>query len=329
MDKFRWGIMATGNIAHSLAQTLTELPEAEIVAVGSRSQEQADAFGVKWQIPKRYPSYEMLAADPDVEVVYIATPHNLHYENMLMCLEAGKHVLCEKAFTINAQQAIECVQFARNKNLFLMEAMWMRYFPVMGKIRDWLQEEVLGELRLVQADFCINIPYDPEHRLYNPAIGGGALLDLGIYPLSFASMILGQPQQMLSHAHIGQTEVDELDTILLIYDRGVSASLSCSMRIHKPREAFIVGSRGYIKVPEIFFRPDRVTLHLIGQEPENLYLPFEGNGYNHEVREVHQCLLAGKLESSIMPLDESIKLMQIMDQLRAEWGVLYPEEQGY
>lgn len=202
----------------------------------------------------------------------------------------------------------------------------MRFFPVMDQIRNWIQKEILGDLRLLQADFCINIPYDPEHRLYNPTIGGGALLDLGIYPLSFAHMILGEPQQIYSYAYIGQTGVDELDTMLLIYDQGVSASLSCSMRVFKPREAFIVGSHGYIKIPEIFFCPDKVSLHLIGQEPENLHLPFEGNGYNHEVNEVHQCLRAGQLESSIMPLEETIKIMQIMDQIRAEWGLIYPEE---
>lgn len=326
MKLIRWGIIATGEVAKNMVQALNSCNDAEVVAVASRTQARADTFGQQWKIPTCYGSYEALVENPNVDVVYIATPHNLHYENMLMSLRAGKHVLCEKAFTLNAKQAEECISLARQKQLFLMEAMWMRFFPAMSQVRDWLQQGLLGRVRLVQADFCFNLPYDPNHRLYNLELAGGALLDLGIYPLSFATMVLGFPQRVISHAHIGQTGIDELDTILLGYDKAASASLSCSMRVYKPREAFIVGTEGYIKVHNIFFRPDGLTLHLNGQEPQVTEYTLDGNGYIYEVEEVHNCLRTGKTESSLMPLDDTLSLMELMDDLRSDWGLVYPDE---
>jgi predicted dehydrogenase len=178
----------------------------------------------------------------------------------------------------------------------------------------------------MQTDFCFNLPFDPAHRLYNPALGGGALLDLGIYTVSLTTMVLGLPDAIHSVAHLSKTGVEELDTITLYYERGATAVLTCSMRLYKPREAFIVGTRGYIKVHDIFFRPDNLTLHLNDLEPNQLDFPYTGNGFFHEVEEVHNCLAAGATESKIMPLDETLALMKIMDELRATWGVSYPDE---
>lgn len=326
MKQIRWGIIATGEVANNMVQTLNNYDDAEVLAVASRTQQRADSFGHRWNIPTCYGSYEAIVDDLDIDVVYIATPHNQHYENMLMCLKAGKHVLCEKAFTLNSRQAEACIALAREKQLFLMEAMWMRFFPAMTQVRSWLTQGLLGEIRLVQADFCFHLPCDPQHRLYKLELGGGALLDLGIYPLSLAAMVLGFPQHVLSHAHIGQTGVDELDTILLSYDNGASASLSCSMRVYKPREAFVIGTNGYLKVHNVFFRPDRLTIHLNGQEPHISEYPIRGSGYIYEIEEVHTCLRAGKIESSLMPLDETLGLMKLMDRLRADWGISYPDE---
>lgn len=328
MDKISWGILATGNIANNIAQALSNMPDARMVAVASRTQEKADAFGEKWKIPKRYNTYEALAHDPDVQVIYIASPHNHHYENMRMCLAAGKHVLCEKPLTLNAQQAEACIRLSREKNLFLMEAMWMRFFPAMAHIRAWLEAGRIGDIRLIQADFCINVPFDAAHRLYNPALGGGALLDLGIYPISFAAMALAldQVESVRSFAHLGATGVDEWDNLILAYKTGASAALSCGFHAYKPREAFIVGTQGYIKVHNIFFRPDDVTLHLSGEEPQVLHFPFRDNGYTHELQEVHDCLRANQLESKIMPLAETVQIMRFMDQLRDAWGIVYPDE---
>ncbi|GAB4574869.1 MAG: Gfo/Idh/MocA family oxidoreductase [Anaerolineae bacterium] len=326
MERFRWGILATGNISTSMAAALQAMPEAEMIAVGSRSQASADAFGEKWGIPHRYASYEAVAADPEVDVIYIGTPHSHHYENMLMCLEAGKHVLCEKAFTLNARQAQECIDLARRKGLFLMEAMWMRFIPAIAQVRDWVAANQIGDVRLISADFCFPLAYDPAHRLYDPALGGGALLDLGIYPISFTTMLLGLPDQMTGHAHLSPTGVDEMDTFTFVYDSGASAQLSCSMRLAKPQEAIVAGTEGYIRVHEPFFRPDRLTLAIAGQEPQTVTRPFSGNGYAHEVAEVHACLRTGRTESAIMPLDETLALMRLMDDLRADWGVRYPGE---
>lgn len=326
MKPIRWGILATGNVANSMAQALSQTPDAQTVAVASRNQETADCFGDRWGISRRYASYERLVDDPDIDVVYVATPHSQHHANVLSCLDAGKHVLCEKAFTLNARQATECIELARQRGLFLMEAMWMRFFPAISQVREWLGQGRIGQVRLVQADFCLHIPFDPAHRLYDLALGGGALLDMGIYPLSLAAMVLGLPQQVRGHAVIGSAGVDELDTIHLAYEGGAAAALTCSMRVFKPREAFIVGTQGYIKVHDIFFRPHRLTLHVAGQEAQTSDYPYAGNGYAHEVQEVHTCLRAGRTESAIMPLDETLGLMRLMDGLRADWGVAYPEE---
>ncbi len=326
MEPVRWGIIATGEVAKNFVQALHQSEDAEVAAVASRTQARAGTFAKRWDIPTAHGSYEALADDPHVDIIYIATPHNLHYENMLVCLQAGKHVLCEKAFTINAEQAAECIALARQKRLFLMEAMWMRFFPAMARVRQWLAEGLLGQVRLVQADFCINVPFDPDHRLHNPNLAGGALLDLGIYPLSLSAMVLGFPDSITSHAQLGPTGVDELDTLLLNYEQGAAASLSCSTRIYKPREAYIVGTEGYLRVHDIFFRPDRLTLHLNGREPEVYDFPIAGSGYLYEIEEVHNGLRAGRTESPLMPLDETLGLMKLMDGLRQDWQLLYPEE---
>jgi predicted dehydrogenase len=322
----RWGILATGIIADQLAEALQESPTAVITAVGSRSQASADRFGDKWDIPNRHPTYEALAHDPDVDVIYIATPHSHHYDNMKLCLGAGKHVLCEKAFTLNAEQAAECIALAREKNLFLMEAMWMRFMPAIQQIRHWIEAGEIGDVRLVQANFSFHLPFDPKHRLYNPDLGGGALLDLGIYPLSFTTFLLGMPDEIKSHTQLAATGVDGLDNLLLIYNDGPTASLMCSMEIDRPKEAFVMGTAGTIKVHEPFFYPTHVTMTKHGREPETHHIPYQGNGYIHEVEEVHNCLRAGRLESDIISLDETLALMKIMDGLRAEWGFRYPQE---
>jgi dihydrodiol dehydrogenase / D-xylose 1-dehydrogenase (NADP) len=330
METIRWGILSTGWIASQLAQAITDQPDAEIAAVGSRTQASADEFGAKWNVPRRYGSYEALANDPDVDVIFIGTPHTFHYENMLLCLNAGKHVLCEKPITINAAQAEECINLARQKGLFLMEAMWMRFLPAIRALNDWLGEGRLGDIRLVQADFSIVVPYNPSHRLYDPYLGGGALLDLGIYPISFTHMILGTPDRMFSHAHLGQTHVDELATMIFAYDGGQSAVLTTSQRLVQPVEARVVGTEGYARVHHPFFKAQRFSVKVGEEGQEQVFdYPYESNGYIHEVRAVGEYLRAGRLESDLMPLDESLAIMRLMDELRAAWGVYYPGEAGY
>lgn len=328
METIRWGILATGNVANSMAQALSEVTGVQVIAVASRTQQAADAFGARWDIPRRYGAYADLVGDDDVDVVYIATPHSHHYENMMLCLDAGKHVLCEKAFTLNAREAEACIARARERRLFLMEAMWMCFFPAMAQVRQWVAEGRIGDIRLFTADFCADIPYEKAPRLYEPNLGGGALLDLGVYPLTLATSLLGLPEKMISQAQMGAHGVDELDTMLLSYATGAKAALACSMRVYKPREAFIVGTNGYIKIHEIFFRPAQLTLQVRGRPPQEIVLPFRGNGYVHEVEHVQAMLRTGRMESDRWPLAQTLQVMRLMDRLRADWGLVYPGEKG-
>jgi predicted dehydrogenase len=324
----RWGILGTGNIASQFARGLQVLADAELVAVGSRSQTTADAFGDLFGIPAghRHASYEALAADPTVDAVYIGTPHPLHKENMLLCLNAGKAVLDEKPFTINAAEAREAIDLARRKRLFLMEAMWMRFMPLMAEVRRLVADGVIGELRMVTADFGFRGEFDPTHRSFDLALAGGALIDVGIYPLSLAFMLLGRPDRIVSLAEIGQTGVDEQAGIVLGYPQGQLAVLHSAIRTRTPNEATIIGTEGWIYIHPRFWVPTTLTVDRPDQEPETREIPFEGNGYQYEADEVHRCIAAGKTESEIMPLDETLAIMETMDTIRAQWGLKYPME---
>ncbi len=325
-DRLRWGILATGNIASQFARGLAALPDAELVAVGSRSQATAERFGEQFGVPHRHTAYEDLANNPEVDAVYIATPHSLHKENMLLCLEAGKAVLCEKPFTINAAEAREAIDLARRKGVFLMEAMWTRFMPLMVDLRRRLAEGEIGEVRMVQADFGFRTAFDPLKRIFDPALGGGALLDVGVYPISLASMILGRPVEMSSQVTLGPTGVDEQSAQVFKYADGQIALLSSAVRTRTPHEATIMGTEGYIRIHSPWWYPTTMTIDKPGQEAQTLEFPYEGNGYNYEAAEVQRCLAAGKLESEIMPLDETLAIMETMDQLRASWGLRYPME---
>jgi predicted dehydrogenase len=322
----RWGILGTGRIAGLFATGLASAPGAALIAVGSRTQEAADAFGDRFNIPRRHASYEALAADPDVDVIYVSTPHTRHAENTLLCLNAGKAVLCEKPFALNARQAEEMVALARAKNLFLMEAMWSRYYPAMVEARRLLKEGAIGEQRMLAADLGFRSTVGKEHRLRNPALGGGALLDVGVYPVSFASMIFGEPKTITSQATLGETGVDEQVGIVLGYDDGQFAVLYTSIQVSTLHEATVMGTEGTMRIGLDWHKPTQLTLLRAGQAPDIIALPFEGNGYNYEAVEVMACLHDGKTESAVMPLDESLGSMRTLDTLRGQWGLRYPDE---
>jgi predicted dehydrogenase len=327
MDVIRWGILGTGGIARKFADALALLPDAKLAAVGSRTQESAAAFGAQWKVPHCHGSYAALMNEPDVDVIYVATPHSLHRENALGCLTAGKAVLCEKPFAINARQAEEVVSLAREKRIFLMEAMWTRYFPLIAKVRGLLAEGAIGEVRQVQADFGIQPAFDPKSRLFDKALGGGALLDLGVYPVSLASMVFGEaPKRVVSAAALGSTGVDEQSAAVMEYSAGRLAVISCALRFLSPQEAHIIGARGRIRIHQPFWCPDTATLTRSGQADERLSMPYLGNGYAHEAVEVMDCLRKGKLESESMPLEETRRIMQTLDAIRGPWGLKYPGE---
>jgi predicted dehydrogenase len=327
-DKIRWGIIGTGNIAKQFARGLTVLPDAKLVAIGSRTRASAEAFGEMFDVPHRHASYENLAQDSEVDAVYIGTPHPLHRENSLLCLEAGKAVLCEKPFAINAAQTEEIINLARQKQLFLMEAMWTRFLPALVRVRELLASQVLGQARILTADFGFRAQFDPQHRLFNPELGGGALLDVGVYPVSLASMVFGPPTRIASLAHLGPTGVDEQAAVVLGHEDGQMAILSASITISTPQEAILAGSEGQIKIHSPWWKPTKLTLSVSGQEDDLIEMPFTGNGYHYEAAEVMSCLRAGKLESDVMPLDETLSIMQTLDNIRAQWGLRYPMEKS-
>jgi predicted dehydrogenase len=324
---FRWGILGTGGIATKFATGLAAQADAKLVAVGSRSQAAADAFGDRFAIPHRHASYADLAADPEVDAIYIATPHPFHLENMLTCIDAGKAVLCEKPFTLNAQQARRAIEQARRRGVFLMEAMWTRFLPLFVELRRLLAEQAIGELRLLQADFGFRTGFNPQGRLFDPALGGGALLDVGVYTVSLAHMLLGAPARVTGLAELGATGVDEQSAYVLGYAGGQLAVLSSAIRTATPQEALIVGTAGQIRIHSPWWRSQRMTLRRSGADDQVLDFPLTGNGYHYEAAEVQHCMAAGATESAIMPLDETLAIMTTLDRLRAPWGLRYPGEE--
>jgi predicted dehydrogenase len=327
MDIIRWGILGTGSIARQFAQGLGVLADAELVAVGSRSQANADAFGDEFDVPHRHASYAALAGDPDVDVVYIATPHSFHRDNSIISLRAGKSVLCEKPFTINATEAQQVIALSRKRQLFMMEAMWTRFLPVLERARQLLADGAIGDVRMIIADLGFRAALNPESRLFDPRLGGGALLDVGVYVVSLASMVFGAPPSRISSmAHLGQTGVDEQSGMILGYDQGQLAVLTAAVRTNTPQEAHLLGSEGQIRIHTPWWHPTTLTLSAQDQQEQVVHLPFEGNGYNYEALEVMNCLRDGKTESDVMPLDETLAIMRTMDQIRAQWGLRYPME---
>ena len=322
----KWGILGCGRIAYKFAEGLKILPDAILEAVASRTEGKAENFGKMFGVKNIYNHYEELVKNPAVNVIYIATTHNFHYENTLLCLNHGKPVLCEKPFTLNAIQAEGLINTARNNNLFLMEAMWTRFIPCIVKLNEFLDKGILGEIQHVTADFGIKKELDPTVRSFNPDLGGGALLDLGIYPISFARMIYKQtPSKIKSSAHIGKTSVDEKSCYLFEYENGQTAMLSSSHRLIMPHDASIFGTKGYMEIPD-FFHPTKMILKLEGKPKKIIRIPFKSTGYNYEAMEVMQCLNTGNLESKFMPLGETLEIMKTMDILRSQWHLKYPGE---
>jgi len=325
-NQIHWGIIGTGSIAHKFATGLRALPEAKLVAVGSRSLEHAHQFGEEFKVPHKYASYDELAQDSEVDVIYIATPHPYHKDNTLLCLNNGKAVLCEKPLAINSAQVADMVSCARTNNIFLMEAMWTHCFPAMTKVRELIHERAIGEVRLLEAKFCFRTGWYPEGRLLNPTFGGGALLDVGVYNIALAYIIFGKsPSRISSMAHLGDTGVDEQSSMILGYDNGAMANLTCAVRTNTPQDAAIYGTDGWIEIPSPYWQPDYIVLHTNDRE-EMMTFERVGNGYSFEAIEVMRCLRAGFLESRIVPLDMSIAVMSTMDEIRAQWGLKYPME---
>ena len=322
----RWGILATGGIAHNFATDLAFLPdgEAQIVAVGSRSQEAADAFGDEFGVPNRHASYEALANDPDVDAIYVSTPHPGHRHAAMAAIQAGKAVLCEKPFTMDAAEAAELIDAARTGGTFLMEAMWPRHLPDIVRLREVLAAGTLGQIISVTAEHGQWFPHDPEHRIFNPALGGGALLDLGIYPISFASMVLGPPSKVVAVSNPAFTGIDAQTSMIFQYDDGAHAILTTTSYALTPNGAAISGTDARVEIAGTFYRP--TTWRVLDRDDnvlEQWNQPHQGGGLRHQAAEVGRCLRAGLTESPRMPLAETLSIMKTMDEVRAQIGLTY------
>ncbi|MFI6347127.1 Gfo/Idh/MocA family protein [Streptomyces sp. NPDC050560] len=328
-DRVRWGVLATGGIAAKFAADLVTLPDAELLAVGSRSAPAAEAFAERFGAGRAYGDWASLAVDADVDVVYVATPHAAHRTAAGICLEGGRAVLCEKPLTLNARQAGELVALAKERGLFLMEAMWMYCNPLIRRLKALVDDGAIGEVHSVSADFCITGDFGPGHRLADPAQGGGALLDLGVYPVSFAQLFLGEPEEVTARSLLSPAGVDLRTGLLLSWPGGQQAALQCAIDTATETRATLAGSRGRVEVPGGFFHPERFVLHRAGREPEEFRLgPEDGHrsSYAHEAAEVMRCLRAGETESSLVPLDGTLAVMRTLDSARRQVGVRYPGE---
>ena len=317
MRKIKWGIIGLGNIANKFAETVKAMDSVELKAVASRSKEKSEAFGKSYDLTseKCYGNYEELIKDESIDVVYIAVPHVFHKEISILCLKNGKGVLCEKPVTINANEIREVINEAEKNKVFFMEAMKTRFLPINQKVKQIIDEGKLGDIRLLQADFGFNATFDPMGRLFNKDLGGGALLDVGIYTISYSSFIFGnRPKNIKSNLYIGKSGVDECVSINLEYEAGKQAQLYGAINLDTVRDANIIGTKGRICVPK-FSNADTAYILIDGKE-EKIEIPFEINGFEYQIREVINCINEGKLQSEIMSLNDSIEIMNIMDSVK-------------
>ena len=332
----RWGILATGKIATAFVRDLSLLDACEVAAVGARRQESADAFAAEHGIGTAYGDYRALVEDPDVDVVYVATPHALHREHVELAFDAGKPVLCEKALTLTAADAEHLVARAREQRLFFMEAMWMRCNPVVRRMQQLVASGELGEVQQVRADLGFVVDKPPTDRLLDPALGGGVLLDMGIYPLTFASLFLGEPSSISATATLSEAGADLNIVVGLGYDDGAVAAVTSTMTAWSPRNASVATNRGRIDVPDGFHHPRSFTWTPLDGDPDVSGPPQPqevteeviGTGLAHEALEVVRCLRSGETESPLVPLDDTVALMRQMDRIRSLVGVRYAADHG-
>jgi predicted dehydrogenase len=321
VKKIRWGILGTGRIAGTFAEALAVLPDVELAAAGSRTAGSAKEFAAKHKVPRAYDSYEALANDERVDAIYVATPHPYHREHAILGLRAGKAVLVEKPFAMNEREALEMIEVARKEKRFLMEAMWTHFLPAVERAFDLARKGAIGELRMVQADFGFRAPFDPKGRLFDPALGGGSLLDVGVYPVSLATRLLGEPAKIQSAAVLGTSGVDEQASMILEYAGGAQAVLASAIRTETSQGATIAGTEGRIRIEAPFWKSQKLTV-----KDEVVDLPFRGNGYTHQALEVARCLVEGALESPRMSHAFSLSVMRTLDALRRPWGLRYPAD---
>ena len=324
--EFRWGILASGGIAQAFARDLSYFNHHIVAAVGSRSQESADSFGAEFPGCTAYSSYEALVADPTLDAIYVASPHPYHVSNTVLALNAGKPVLCEKPFTINATEARQMKAAADANGVALMEAMWARFLPHMHKVREILASGILGDIWAVEADHGQRLSDYANPRHWEPSLGGGALLDLGIYPISFAHMVLGVPDKITSSATFTDKGVDASSTVIFDYKSGAQAILTSNMMVSTPCRATICGTLGKIEIDRTFYNP--TSMRVIMHDGTTTEYPneYKGHGLRDQALEFERVVRSGAKNSTILTPDESILIMESLDEVRKQIGLIYPSE---
>jgi len=324
----RWGILGCGDIARKFAASAERVAGTDITAAASRTPGKAASFAAEFGIPRHYDNYNQLLEDDEVDAVYVATTHNFHYDNVREVLEAGKHVLCEKPMTVNGREMKILSELAADKKLFMMEAMWTRFLPCMVYVRRLLKEGLLGEIRQVRATFGFQFPFNPDHRLYNLSLAGGALLDAGIYPLSFAHMVMKEkPAEIRSLAQIGTTGVDEQSMYLFKYKSGALAVLSSCVNAPVVSRAEIIGTKGRIIIPDKFLAGVDVFLELKGEDRVVSSFDFDDKtGFSYEIEAASESIRKGEVENKIMPVSDSLALMETIDVIKDQLGLVYEND---
>lgn len=357
MSKFRWGILGTGLAAQKFAFGLRSSKASSAVAIASRSYENAERFGSLLHVGNVHRHYQDAINDASVDGVYIATPPSTHRELALLCLQSGKPVLVEKPFALNVDEALEVVQMARSRGVFCMEGMWTRFMPLVRRVKQMVESGQLGEIRLVTGSFGIAEAVDPANPLFNPGLGGGSLLDRAVYPISLVQHLLGIPTAVTAEAGFGRTGVDEQTAMVFRYDSGALAVLHSSLITQASNELTVMGSRAVLRIHAPIYRPFRMTLTkicerrgssgrwsrlaflkeshwthqalqrvgsrlipLMQRNTQTITEPYGGNGYHHEADELVRCIAEGRLESDIMPLDDSLAVMELLDTVRSRWS---------
>jgi predicted dehydrogenase len=324
--KMNWGIIGLGKIARKFAADLQIVPDARLHAVASTSRERSTAFAQQFNVPHAFDSYQALLECPDLDVVYIATPHTLHCENTLMCLERKIPVLCEKPAGMNPQEVHKMVTTATLNHTFLMEAMWTQFIPAFKKSMSLLASGVIGKPLSIKADFGFAAPYNVDGRAFNKDLGGGSLLDIGIYPVFLALEIFGQPIDIQAFAQFSPTAVDTTCAILFKHEKGALSMLHSTFTSLTNTEAYIYGEQGTIHIHPRFHHPEKISLHVQGKPVKEFSMPYQGNGYQFEIEEVNRCLRKKLLESPLMPLEKSVRLAETLYKIREKIGLVYPKQ---
>lgn len=325
MKKVRWAILGAGKIAHKFAQDIQQVTEAQLVAIAARDKDRAAGFAHQYGLPIAC-TYDQLYTHPEVDAVYIATTHNFHLEQSLACLRAGKAVLCEKPITVNHQQMQLLATTAKEQGVFLMEALWTWLLPAMQKAKAWIEEGRIGAIQTIHADFCYLMPPDPEGRLYNPQLAGGALLDLGIYPVAFATYFMNsKPSNIKAMATMTNTGVDASTSMIFHYDK-IPAFLYCSLEGRSRVQGLVMGEKGHVLIPDFFKASKAILLDNEGKEIDRFEDQRSSWGYHYEIVEASRCILEGHTQSKIVPLESSLQIQELLTDVRKQIGLYYPGE---